>query len=306
MKKIFAISFFIIFSSLLIFTIKVNAQTEQDAIMMNKNQLCFGAVYVYQNWDEYWEGKFKRSNENLGTVSTTSYNVMATYGLKNNLNVLLNVPYVKTKASMGTLHSMEGVQDASLWLKWMFYNKTKGNNSVSLYALAGLTTPLSNYTPDFMPLSIGNHATTLSARIMADYEIGKFFITGSGTYQRRNNIKIDRNSYYTTELHLTNEVFMPDAVLFNVRTGYRSQELICEAFISQYNTIGGFDIRKNDMPFPSNKVVTTNLGAAFKYSIPKNYKLAFVGSLSKVVEGRNAGQTIASSGGVLYAINTKK
>ena len=34
----------------------VQAQTEQDAIMMNKNQFCNGFIYTYSSWENYWEG----------------------------------------------------------------------------------------------------------------------------------------------------------------------------------------------------------------------------------------------------------
>ena len=37
---------------------------------------------------------------------------------------------------------------------------------------------------------------------MADYQQGNLFATGSATYVLRDNIEIDRTSYYTTEMHL--------------------------------------------------------------------------------------------------------
>jgi hypothetical protein len=38
-----------------------SAQTDLDAIMMNKKQLCQGLTYDYSSWDHYWEGTFKRT-----------------------------------------------------------------------------------------------------------------------------------------------------------------------------------------------------------------------------------------------------
>jgi hypothetical protein len=32
----------------------VLAQTEMDAIMMNKKQFCNGPAYMYSSWDHYW------------------------------------------------------------------------------------------------------------------------------------------------------------------------------------------------------------------------------------------------------------
>ncbi len=66
----------------------LQAQTEGDAIMMNKNQLCNGFLYNYSSWDHYWEGTLKRNNLNLGTVSTQSAMYMANYGITDNLNII--------------------------------------------------------------------------------------------------------------------------------------------------------------------------------------------------------------------------
>jgi len=288
-------------------SIITKAQTDLDAIMMNKKNLCIGPMYGYSSWKNYWEGTFKRDNENLGKVSTQMFSVMGIYGITKNLNVIANLPYIKTKASEGTLHGLDGLQDLSLWIKWMPYSKDiSKNGTLSLFALGGISFPASNYTPDFLPMSIGLHSTNLSARVIADYLLNEFFITASGTYTYRNNIKIDRNSYYTTEMHLTDEVEMPDVASFNFRTGYRSGHFIAEAFISNMTTLGGFDIRKNDMPFPSNKMNSTAAGAGFKYEFKKIRHLSLAGDASYVVAGRNVGQATSFSGGVFYLFDFSK
>ena len=38
------------------------AQTDNDAIMMNKTQWCTGATYMNSQWKNYWEGTLKRNN----------------------------------------------------------------------------------------------------------------------------------------------------------------------------------------------------------------------------------------------------
>ena len=136
---------------------------------------------------------------------------------------LFSVPYVKTKASAGTLHGLKGIQDLSLFIKWRPIQTKIGYGRLSLFGIAGVSIPLTNYVADFLPLSIGLHSKTASARIMVDYQRGNLFATGSATYVLRDNIKIDRTSYYTTELHLTNEVEMPDGTNYNFRAS-RIQE----------------------------------------------------------------------------------
>src|SRR5688572_22163877 len=137
------------------------AQTDIDAIMMTKNNFCVGAMYGYSSWKNYWEGAMKRENLNLGTVSTQMVSVMGNYGLSNKLNILFGVPYISTKASAGTLHSQKGIQDGSLWLKWMPIERTVGKGILSVYGIAGVSVPLSNYVADYLPLAIGVRSKTV-------------------------------------------------------------------------------------------------------------------------------------------------
>jgi hypothetical protein len=279
------------------------AQTDNDAIMMAKNNFCTGAVYGYSSWKNYWEGTFKRDNANLGTVSAQMVSVMGNYGITSKLNVLFGVPYVTTKASQGTLHGLKGIQDLSLWVKWMPVETTLGKGTFSVYTIGGFSLPLTNYVADFLPLSIGLRSKNLSLRGMVDYQVGNLFATGSATYVVRSKINIDRTSYYTTEMHYTNEVSMPDAMQWNLRAGYRSSKLIAEAVLSNWTTLGGFDITKNNMPFPSNKMNMTSLGINFKYNVQAVDGLAIIGGGSYTIAGRNAGQTTAVNAGVFYVLH---
>lgn len=279
------------------------AQTDIDALMMEKKNLCIGPMYGYSSWKNYWEGGLKRNNENLGTVSTRMFSVMGNYGISSKLNVLFGLPYIKTKASAGTLHGMEGLQDASLWVKYMPVETNLGNGVFSVYGIGGVSFPVTNYTPDFLPLSIGLHSTNVSLRAMADYQLGHFFVTGSATYVLRSNVKIDRTAYYTTEMHLTNEVEMPNACSFNVRTGYRSKFLIAEAVLNDWKTLGGFDITRNNMPFPSNKMNATNLGVNLKYTVKQVAGLSVTGGSNYTIAGRNVGQATNYNIGIFYILD---
>lgn len=296
MKKIIA--------ALLVFAgFSAKAQTDIDAIMMEKNAFCVGPMYGYSSWKNYWEGKLKRDNLNLGKVSTQVYAFMGNYGINRNLNALFSVPYVKTKASAGTLHGMKGIQDLSLFLKWRAINKKIGYGRLSVIGIAGGSVPLDNYVADYLPLSIGLHSKTALARLMVDYQRGNLFATGSASYVYRDNIKIDRTSYYTTEMHYTNEVEMPDGASFNFRMGYRSQRWIAEAIVNNWTTLGGFDITRNNMPFPSNRMNATSIGVNVKYVMPFLPELSVVAGGNTVVAGRNMGQSTTVDGSIFYVFN---
>jgi hypothetical protein len=147
------------------------------------------------------------------------------------------------------------------------------------------------------------HSTNGIARGMVDYQLGKFFVTGSATYVYRSNVKIDRTSYYTTESHLTNEVEMPDVATFNFRAGFRSYHLIAEAVINNMTTLGGFDITRNNMPFPSNKMNATTAGVNFKYTPAFAPRLSIVAGGNYVIKGRNVGETLTIDGAIFYVLN---
>ena len=284
----------------------LKAQTDEDAIMMSKNNFCVGGTYSHSSWDHYWEGTFHRNNLNLGTVSTQMVSLMGNYGITRKLNVMVGAPYVWTHATAGTLHGEHGIQDLSAWLKWLAVEQNIGKGVLSIYAMGGASIPLTNYVSDYLPLAIGLHSKTLSGRLMADYQQGNFFVTAFGTYTWRHDIDIDQNAYYTTSLHLTNQVDMPNVASEMLRIGYRSDRWIIEALATNMNTLGGFDIRKNDMPFPSNKMNSTMIGGHVKYSIKKVDGLSVNVDYDYTVAGRNVGQANTIDAGVFYILDFSK
>jgi hypothetical protein len=284
----------------------LRAQTDDDALMMAKNNLCVGGTYSHSSWNYYWEGTYHRNNQNLGTVTTQMVSLMGIYGINRHLAIVAGAPYVWTNASAGVLHGMHGVQDLSGWLKWQPIEQKLGVRSkFSLFAMVGGSVPLSNYLADYLPLSIGLHSKTVSGRLIADYHLGHFFITGEGTYTWRSNITIDEQSYYTTSFHETNQVQMPNAASWLLRAGYRSNQWIVEGLLSDMITLGGFDIRKNDMPFPSNRMDALMAGAHVKYEFHnKGLKgLSLTADGEYTVSGRNVGQATTINAGVFYILD---
>jgi len=280
------------------------SQTDVDAIMLKKNVLCIGGMYTNDSWTNYWEGTFKRDNENLGKVTTQMFGLMGNYGITDKLNVLFSVPYVTTKATKGTLKGHDGIQDLALMAKYLIMQKKFGTkDKLSLFAIGRISFPVSDYVVDYLPLSIGLGSKNAGIRALADYQYGKYFVTASAAYTYRSNTDIDRTAYYTTEMHYTNEVEMHDVASFNIRAGYRSKYLVAEAIFDNMNTLGGFDIRKNDMPFPSNEMDATKVGANFKYTLKTVKGLEITGGAMYVVAGRNVGQSTIFNAGVFYLMN---
>jgi hypothetical protein len=300
MKKILFILFIFL-------TTKAFAQTEMDGLLMDKNLFCVGSTYSKTNWKNYWEGTLKKDNLNLGKVSSSNVMINGNYGITSKLNAIFTLPYIKTKASAGQLAGQKGLQDFSLYLKWVGYSKQFKKSILKGIIVGGMSAPLSNYTPDILPLSIGLHSKTASIRAMVDFQQHNWFSTASGTYIYRGNVKLDRNTYYTTELHYSNMVQMPNATNINIRGGYRSETWIIEAIANKWITNGGFDISKNNIPFVSNKMNATTLGLHIKYETNFVNGLSFVADGMTTIAGRNIGQTSGFTVGAFYIMDfTKK
>lgn len=281
----------------------LNAQTDMDGIMLKKKIFCVGAMYVNDSWTEYWEGTFKRKNDNIGKVTTQMIGIMGNYGVTDRLNLLFSAPYVRTKATMGTLSGLDGVQDLALMAKFRAAEKNFGSSKLTVFAVGRVSFPLTNYVADFLPLSIGVRSKTVGVRGLVDYQFSKFFVTASGAFTYRSNIEIDRESYYTTEIHNTKEVEMPNTADYGLRAGYRSRYWVAEAIYTDMYTLGGFDIRKNDMPFPSNEMNARRVGANFKHTLKDIRGLEIVGGVMYTLHGRNVGQSTTFNGGIFYLMN---
>jgi hypothetical protein len=98
---------------------------------------------------------------------------------------------------------------------------------------------------------------------------------------------------------------MPDAATFHFSIGVRKKYLVAEALVNNMTTLGGFDIRKNDMPFPSNKMNMTTAGAHIKYTLPFYTHIELVADGSYVVAGRNVGQATTFGLGAFYIFSFK-
>ncbi len=275
-----------------------------DGIMMDRKNLCTGLFYGADSWKNYWEGTLKRDNQNIGTVTTQNVTWMGVYGLNKKVSLIALLPYVWTKASGGTLHGVQGLQDITLAVKYHFLEKEWNQNRLNFFALGAYSMPASNYTPDFLPLSIGMGCKNFSGRFTSTYSLKKVWnFTASGAYTWRSNIYLDRSSYYTNgQLYYSNEVQMFDLFDFIMRAGYYQPNWHAELFYVQQNTLGGSDIRRQDMPFASNQMNYSKVGASLLWKVP------FVASLtarawgSYTVAGRNVGQSTTVMAGLMYNI----
>lgn len=297
------------FAGLIMFimmTIQLRAQNDVDGIMMGKNLFCAGVMGAHNTWHEYWEGTHLRINENLGKVNTTMIGPMGSYGVHKNLNLIFSLPYIQTKATAGQLKGFNGIQDFSLIAKYRVYRAKTKNSSFSVFGIGGISTPTNNYVKDYLPLSIGLGSKNVTIRAMLDYEYKHIFSTVSGSLIARSNIKLDRSAYYTTQMIYSNEVSMPNVFYTNARMGFRNKEIVAELVADQWITQGGFDITKNNMPFPSNTMNQTRIGLNGKYEPVKWKGISLTSALFRTIAGRNMGKSTYFQFGFFYIFKMKK
>lgn len=281
-----------------------HAQTLDDAIFMDKRILCAGVLYTNDQWKEYWEGTLKRDNGNIGTLTTQSAMYMATYGVTDRLNLSASLPYVWTRASQGVLQGQSGSQDLTFGAKYRAFSTpftTTGMLQGIVFISGAL--PTSQYTPDFYPMSIGSSSTRATARGMLSFQ-GRngLYVNGAMAYTRRGNVTLDRVSYYTNgQLYLTNKVQMPDVSESVLTLGYAGHGLIVPVSIVQQRTLGGGDIRRQDMPFVSNRMDFTRIDGSVQFVVPRTKGLSVHVGGSHVLTGRNVGQSTSITAGLLLA-----
>jgi hypothetical protein len=279
------------------------AQTMTDGIFMAKGNLCGGVTYTNDSWSKYWEGTLYRENKNIGTLTTQSIMVMGNYGISDRFNVLASLPYITTKASDGVLHGMSGFQDLTLALK---YRVAQAKN-LSVIGSVGGSIPTNNYVADFLPLAIGMQSKTLYGRGILYYTLpADLALTLHGTYTARSNVKVDRYMYYSDKGYFTNEMTMPDVVNFGGKFGHYSYRWQLEGTYDQQITQGNLDIRRNDMPGLCDKFDFTKVGFIAAYRVPQLKDLQIVLTGSKVLSGRNVGESTNFSVSLTKYIDFRK
>ena len=278
-----------------------NAQMPHDAIYMSKKQVCIAGIYGQSSWNQYWENSLKRENLNIGTHMTRSVMIMPAIGISNRVNVILSLPYVWTSTSAGNLMGQKGIQDLGAWLKI----KAVQTGGFSLNAIVGGSVPLGNYVPDFLPMSIGLQSRTFTGRLLANYRHPKtgLYLTAHGSYGWRSNIRVDRDAYQADDrVYQTNEVGVPNTYDAAVRLGVQRRGWQTEIFAERSACLSGDNIRRNDMPFPTNNMQATVVGWYGKLQ-PRN--LGVNARVGYVTNGLNVGQSTSYSVGVLYQLNFK-
>lgn len=283
-------------------SVLLHGQTIDDGIMMPKGNLFAGYLYTHDSWDHYWEGSLKRVNGNIGTVTTQAHTWSGNYGVTDRINVIASVPHVRTNASDGVLRGMSGIQDLTLAGKYSFFERRLERGLFRAIGVVSGAIPLTDYTPDFMPMSIGTASKRISTRLTLNFlSNGGLYLAGSNAYTWRGDVSLDRPYYFTDgRLTFSDKADMPDVYDYTVSGGYMRRGWMAIGSFSQQRTQGGGDIRRQDMPFVSNRMNFSRVGGMLMFPVPKLSGIFGQAAYAYNVEGRNVGQASTLTVGVMY------
>ena len=128
------------------------------------------------------------------------------------------------------------------------------------------------------------------------------YVSGTMAYTKRHDLTLDRPYYYTDgQLFLTDQVDMPSVANDSVSVGYLKHDLNTNVSYSRQRTQGGGDIRRQDLPFVSNRVNFSRVSAMAMHPIPWVHALSAYGSVARTLDGRNVGKSTTIAAGVLYS-----
>lgn len=294
---------------LFITQIKLFSQSPTDALMMQKNQLCIAALYQNDSWNEYWEGTLLRDNQNIGTFRRNAISSMLAYGLSSKLSVILGLPYVSTKASGGQLVGTSSLQDLSLFIKANLYELKKSSGDFNAFVTGGLSFPATNYNADYLPFAVGLGATEYSLRAILKYEYktNTYLRAGAG-YYHRTEAEVERDFHYNDGPVYSNLMDVPSVYQYEVAIGqwFLNNGLQLELALNNQTGLSGDDIRRQNMPQPTNKMNFTNGNVYIRYFPRFVNGLSIMASIGQTFSGRNVGKSQGIMGGLTYQFYTCK
>ena len=96
---------------------------------------------------------------------------------------------------------------------------------------------------------------------------------------------------------------MPDVAEYGAVVGYQKGRWCVPVGLTAQRTLGGGDIRRQDMPFVSNRMNLDRVRAEVMYIPPGTTGVTLGVGAARVLSGRNVGQSTMLMGGVTYAFH---
>jgi hypothetical protein len=147
------------------------SQGAYDGYLKGKGKADVVLTYAQENYDTYFFGRERQAIDNRIVTGA----LFAQAGVSDNLDVLVNLPYVRTD-SMN-----QNFQDALLGIKYRNKQKAIENGSHNILTALGVQFPVSGYAAD-SDNPIGQRAVVFQARFISQHQwnTGFFMMMQSG------------------------------------------------------------------------------------------------------------------------------
>jgi hypothetical protein len=274
-----------------------------DGFMRGQRKANLWLNYSQASYDTYYVNKTETRNPNLGTVTTKALTAQGAYGLGYDLDLLVSASYIRTETSAGYVPKQEGFQDISAAFRWEAYDYKFGKTRLTWLFTLGYSIPLQNYVSDELT-AIGRGSRNLDVRTMLHYKAGPFFLTGQYGYIRMGQVTLDRivNYYDPSQLNPNSgsKVNVPDVTDLIIRTGLATKWLYVDVWGEQQKPYNSGTNIGPGIPFPTNAVGFTRLGANLYLPIAK--QLGLTAGYTTTLSGRNTGKATRINAGLVVGM----
>lgn len=266
----------------LLFPALVSAQEIINGFVLQKGKMDFGISFTQETTKKFYFGtELVDLPPGVGKYKVQSWSAYFAYGLTDDVDIVLNLPYTKAYSSDDDSLEEKGLQDASAFIKWRAVSQRMSGGQLSIVLGGGVTFPASDYVPDTL-ISIGNQATSIDTRAAIQYRFDSgLFAELQGGYSFKSTI-------------------VPDAYVGGFKLGYGVAKFYLDGWVHMFNSTDGPDIGDPGFTLPATKVNYVRIGATFYYSIVP--KLGLVINWVNTVDGRNIKKSNSFSSGLILRL----
>lgn len=275
--------------AMVLVTISSQAQGIIDGYFKEKGHATIAASYTISNYTSFYLGNNEAPSSPVGHVNQHIYSIYANYGITDNLQAIINLPYIDSKSEFPDPINGEDrqsdLQDLSLAIKWRPLKSEFNSGHINYITALGVNVPL-GYEPNGI-LSNGSGALAVNGTLGLHFQSNSgFFSTITGVYSYRGEAKDNLNL-----LSSGNKFDVPNAILFSGKIGFAVKNLYLDAWIDNQTSTDGVDIGGTGFAgnFPETKVNYTRLGA--NTYIPFGDCYGISAGFGTIISGRNVSES---------------
>ncbi len=255
------------------------AALDINGFMPGKGRGDLALSATVEGYDEFWVGETKVSDPGVGEVETFSLTAWLTWGLTDDLAVVVNVPYVDVDSDGLGGFGDSGLQDLSALLKVRFARIASGAARHSFVGAAGVRVPIGDYEGN-LPVDLGDDTTDALFRLVYQLESGSFHFSQQVGYDVRGGDA-------------------PDGYPLLTELGVTAGRATWTLYLAQLIADDGTDIGDPGFTFPSNRDEYQRVGAKVYARFTDNLGGTLGGFTT--LDGRNSGDITGFFGGVVWS-----